>query len=246
MSLDELHSIVQLHYYAGRVIVAISGNFGTQTGTCPNVWPEVITVGATTNEDEWYSGSNWFSGLDFVAPGWGMYTALWESACTGTAGFIPQYGNGTSAAAPVVSGIASLLFARADKLGITLTPDMVYECLKESAEAVTSPTPAASYQGWGRVNALGALMALEELYYDCKADLTHTNDPGDWGYSVPDGVVDQADLDYFTYWHGQGNLAIADVASCSNCETLSCGNPNGIVNLDDYVMFLCWWNEGCP
>ena len=249
-AMDELHQLVQAHYYAGRVIVAISGNSQTTTNTCPNIWPEVVLVGASTNEDKVWFRSGIGTALDFVAPGVGMYTALWRSACTGQPGFTVQWSSGTSDAAPIVSGICSLLFARADKLGVTLTADMVYQLLKSGAEAITSPAPEPVYQGWGRVNAYNTIMELESTYYNCPADLTHGSMIGEWGYGVPDGTVDSHDLAYFSYWHGLGNTMIADIAGVcptqGDCESAGCATPKGVVDDDDLNAFMCIYNAGCP
>ncbi|MCA9287145.1 MAG: S8 family serine peptidase [Phycisphaerales bacterium] len=248
LSMDELHQVVQQLYYRGVVIVTIAGNADEEiTNACPALWPEVITVGATDNQDNRIIESRFGAALDFVAPGWGMYVAIWNNpACNGG---VAQYGRGTSAAAPIVAGIASLLFARADKLGIALTPDMVYECLRVGAEPIGLPVHN-NYHGWGRVNAYKSIMALEDMYYDCPADLTHGSTIGEWGYGVPDGTVDSQDLAYFSYWHGLGAVAIADIAgtcpTSADCETGGCSTPNGVVDPDDLTAYMCLYNAGCP
>ena len=235
-----------LYYYRNVFIVTISGNGGVNNN-CPNSWGFVVMVGATNNQDDLMTAGSWSSGtspnLDFVAPGWGMYVAQWGHLCDPNL----QFTNGTSLAAPVVSGIASLLYARADTLGIVLTPAMVYECLKQGAVPLgSSPYPNSSY-GWGRVNAYESLMKLEELYYSCAADLTHGNTPGVFGYGVPDGDVDADDYNYYLTQWAANNLAVADIASsCSSCGQPGCSTPDGSVTSADLFAYGCLYSAGCP
>ena len=95
--------------------------------------------------------------------------------------------------------------------------------------------------------ARGAAEKLEELRDDCNADLPHTDDPGDWGDGVPDGVVDADDLSYYIYWHALGNLDIADIAgTCTDCEQTTCHTPDNSVTADDLYAYICLWSAGCP
>jgi subtilisin family serine protease len=85
----------------GAVVVAAAGNNGTSGYFYPAAYPGVISVAASTDYDFRYSWSNYSAGwVTLAAPG-----------CTWTSKWKDTYGSfcGTSAAAPVVSGIAALV-----------------------------------------------------------------------------------------------------------------------------------------
>jgi subtilisin family serine protease len=244
----DLENMLWALHNRGVFIVTITGNdpSGSNQGVnlqCPNIWPYVVMVGATTNQDGWAVFSRRSPYIDFVAPGWGMYVAQWDHPCD----LGIQYSDGTSLAAPVVAGIASLLYARADQLGITLSSAMVYECLKEGAVRLGSPPYPNDEFGWGRVDAYESLMKLEELYYVCDADVTSGNTSGQFGYGVPDGDVDADDYGYFFQQWLLGNVAVADIASsCSACAQPGCSTSDGLVTGDDLVAYTCLYSAGCP
>ena len=88
----------------GAVVVAAAGNNGTSNYFFPAAYTGVISVAATTDMDLRYSWSNYSSSwVTLAAPG-----------CTWTSKLGSSYGSfcGTSAAAPLVSGIAALVESR--------------------------------------------------------------------------------------------------------------------------------------
>lgn len=105
--------------------------------------------------------SDWGPKTDVAAPGKGMYSlsARTTSAPGGTRSF-----GGTSAAAPVASGVAALIASQDD----TLTPEQIRQVLRMTASdpaAVPSDrgenTPGWDlYSGWGMVNAEAAVTAV--------------------------------------------------------------------------------------
>lgn len=106
--------------------------------------------------------------------------------------------------------------------------------------------------GWGRVNAYKSLLALERVYYPCDADITHTDDSGEYGFGVPDGKVDADDYAVFMWAYNNDNL-IADVTT-TGFTTPSGGGANGepdeIIDGDDLIYFLDFYsdcdNQDCP
>jgi thermitase len=127
----------------GGVVVAAAGNFGT-TETVQDD-PYILTVGATDPQDVIYSYSNRGNNLDLVAPGNNTTTLIGG-----------QYGagGGTSFAAPVVAGVAALMFS----INPSLTPAAVTDLLKQNADDL-GPAGWDTTYGSGRVNAARAVSA---------------------------------------------------------------------------------------
>lgn len=157
---------------SGVVVVAAAGNFGFdeayaraslggayrgQSLTDPGNAQAVITVGATHRADPHLFGVSYFSSRgptgdgrakpDLVAPG--------EKITSTVPGGRTATMDGTSMAAPHVSGVAALLLARHPEL--MGHPDRVKEILRRSA---TDLGREPSFQGCGLVDALRALQAV--------------------------------------------------------------------------------------
>lgn len=95
----------------GFVVVAAAGNSGSSLEPCaysPSRASKVISVGATTQSDRVAGFSNYGSCVDIFAPGVAIAGAVHDM----NAGFIVE--DGTSASAPIVSGIAAVLYSRED------------------------------------------------------------------------------------------------------------------------------------
>jgi len=128
----------------GGVVTVSSGNEGVFDGTPDN--PFVLTVGATDTSDSLASFSNTGSNIDLCAPGVDIFT-------TGVGGDYGS-GTGTSFSAPIVAGVAALVFSA----NPTLSGIQVQDILKQSADDLGAPGWDTSY-GWGRVNAYKAVQA---------------------------------------------------------------------------------------
>lgn len=98
-----LDTAVKNSIASGVTYSIAAGNSGAPAANySPARVPEALTVGATTNTDARASYSNYGSTVDLFAPG-SAITAGWNSSDTAT-----YTGNGTSFAAPHVSGAAAL------------------------------------------------------------------------------------------------------------------------------------------
>lgn len=125
-----LNDAIQYAYASGVVLVASSGNNGGDfTKISPAGLNQTISVGALTPDDEFASFSNWGYGLDVAAPG----VDVLSLRASGT----DMYGdgahivdgdyyraNGTSFAAPFISGLVGLMFS--------LDPQMPIEEVRQS------------------------------------------------------------------------------------------------------------------
>merc|ERR1719375_2557890 len=89
---------------AGITVVVAAGNEGMDAcGVTPAYLPEVITVGATAEDDSKPSFSNYGTCLDVFAPGDKIHSAWYAG--------IAKYArlSGTSFACPHVSGFAAMI-----------------------------------------------------------------------------------------------------------------------------------------
>jgi subtilisin family serine protease len=127
---------------AGVLIVASAGNSGNSNLQCPAAADHVIAVSATTNADALASFSSYGSFVDLAAPGVSIVNAIGTSSVAGS--FYTSW-SGTSFSAPIVSGVAGLVWS-AD---ITLTNAEVDQILRDTAENIGS----SLFFGDGRVNA---------------------------------------------------------------------------------------------
>ncbi len=172
--------------FRGIVLVTSSGNDNGNFAQIPASLPEWLSVAATNPIDQVKTtgdgfdypggayGSSYFEYLDVAAPGICIPTTDFTNTnpafpAVGGGGYID--GNyfsflGTSAAAPIVSGIAALVLEK----NSALTNEQVYDAIRYSCEKVggySYSNPTASGRclelGFGRVNACEALQTVDQL-----------------------------------------------------------------------------------
>jgi len=98
-----LRDVIQFAFESGVALIASAGNSSSPEIHYPSGLSQVISVAATNMDDELASFSNYGATIDLVAPGVNLLTTARNN----------QYRNisGTSAAAPVVSGVAGLILS---------------------------------------------------------------------------------------------------------------------------------------
>lgn len=152
----------------GVLIVAASGNDGTEiTDYGIAASDQVLTVAATGLDDEHPNFSNWGPGIDLAAPGADVLSL--RARRTDTVRGIPDVPytdgeayvgadkryyrvSGTSFAAPIVAGIASLVLSKRPEL----TVEQLETILVQSAEDIQTPG-RDNFSGAGLVDARAAL-----------------------------------------------------------------------------------------
>ena len=158
---------VDYAYGKGVVVVVAVGNEGIDAADYgPAALANVISVGASDLEDKRAGFSNWGK-VDLVAPGVEILSLRARRTdfvlvagvkdYEAGANFVgPQakyyHASGTSFAAPFVSGVASLLFAK----NPDLTAEQVIRIITQSARDIEAP-------GWDRVSGFGLLDARAAL-----------------------------------------------------------------------------------
>lgn len=150
-ALDALSVAVTNAVNAGVVFVAAAGNNGGAVNS-PGNCADAIPVGATDEKDRLASFSSKGAELNangVVAPGVNIITTdLGNSITPGNRG-----ANGTSFAAPIVSGLAALLLSRDN----SLTPAQVKTHIRNGAESIGE---IGNNQGAGRINVCRSLNSL--------------------------------------------------------------------------------------
>ncbi len=116
-----LKDVIHYAYSKGVFLVASAGNTGNDVLHYPSSFDEVLSVGAIDNYLNLAPFSSFGSNLDLVAPG--VYIL--------TTGLNKDYAkvSGTSASAPFVNGVATLILS----VQPTLTPEEVKQLLKSTA-----------------------------------------------------------------------------------------------------------------
>ena len=146
-------------YYQGITIICSSGNNGwTDSISFPSSLPHVISVNGSTWQDEQYQDGNCGPGLDLAAPG----DAVLVSKTTVDDGY--YFVDGTSFAAPIVSGIAALMKSVNPCLG----PPQIKDILISTADKITYSycNGHSTEFGYGKVNARKAVQAAMDLMTD--------------------------------------------------------------------------------
>lgn len=137
----------------GITLVAAAGNNDTDIPMYPASYDHVISVGATDDNDQKASFSNYGSTVDVMAPGVDIWSTL--------AGTQDAYGHlsGTSMACPLVAGLAGLM----SSYNAGYTPDSLENCIKSSAVNIDGLNSGyETMLGAGRIDAHSALLCMQE------------------------------------------------------------------------------------
>lgn len=133
------------------IVVASAGNWEEEVPMYPAAYEGVLAVGATNSNDQVWSGSNFGEFIDVMAPGVQMFST------TATFDDSYDYGNGTSYAAPVVSGFLGLILSQVDD------PDKAIEILKRGCMEIDIENPdKIGKMGAGRIDIDRTLKILIE------------------------------------------------------------------------------------
>ena len=140
----------------GALIVAAAGNSGSSTLDYPASLPNVVSVAAVTQTLARASFSNYGTGLSISAPGSQILTLC--PNCPPSIGPFHSL-DGTSLAAPFVSGVAALILANDP----SLTNVELWNVLNRTATPQGGSGYSTNY-GWGVVNAWNAINALNKPF----------------------------------------------------------------------------------
>lgn len=117
-----IDTLVTVLYDMGFVVVAAAGNSGSSLEPCaysPARAGKAITVGATDRNDKRAGFSNYGSCVDIFAPG----VDLTGASATMNTGYIVD--SGTSGSAPLVAGLAAVIYSREDYTSAEQVTDLL-------------------------------------------------------------------------------------------------------------------------
>ncbi|MHA2621240.1 MAG: S8 family serine peptidase [bacterium JZ-2024 1] len=153
-----LRDAVQVAYQSGKLVVAAAGNYSSATPAYPAAYPEVVAVAALNCCSQSNMGSakasfsNYGTWVDLSAPGSSLSTT--DFTRTGQNQYKLNSFSGTSAASPVVAGVAMLIFSEHPDW----TPDQVRTHLYLTARNIDAENPDYIGQlGAGIVDAQNAV-----------------------------------------------------------------------------------------
>lgn len=132
----------------GCLVVAAMGNDGTSIPVFPAAFPDVVAVGALNQSDKRPSWSNIGSHISLVAPGVDIFSTYWDNNY--------KCEDGTSMAAPHVSGVAALV----KSCDLSLTASEIAQILRDTSHRISdgsSGTVPNDYYGYGLVDACAAV-----------------------------------------------------------------------------------------
>ena len=213
----------------GTVVVFSAGNSDcdmSRDGIAS--WETTVSVAALDHFDRKETYSNFGQGMDVGGSSGGLLT----TDITGDPGYgnfdgDPDYAphfSGTSAAAPVVSGVLALMFeanpdltAADARTMLNVTADKVHP-----DEATYDASGWSPVYGYGRVNAAAAVIAVSNAAPDVPVILGPDGDPYEdrvilqWSAPTdPDGDA----LTYTVQWTAQAAVDAEDTASASDTGT---------------------------
>lgn len=145
-----LRDAIQRAIAAGVIFVTITHNYGAESITFPGSMPDAITVGATGRDDARCAFSDYGPQIDLVAPGNEIYT-------TGRFNRMEAW-EGTSFAAPQVSGVAALLCAIRPALNQFQVRALLCNGADDRVGGATDTQGFDDYYGEGRLNAMSSLL----------------------------------------------------------------------------------------
>ena len=168
----------------GGLFFMSAGNSGSyETHQAEGNWDEIIGVSATTSSDTRSSFSSYGNYVDISAPGTAVYT---------TSGSGYGSWSGTSFSSPLAASVAALLFSAYPAASNHEVEQAIFTGAKDLGE------PGYDiYYGHGRVDAQGAIEAMQDRPIDTTAPTVSINYPTENEKIAADKTIEVGAIDLF-------------------------------------------------
>jgi thermitase len=188
--------VIDNAYDNNIVIVAAAGNNSTDSKFYPAAYNNVISVASTYESDQRSYFSNYGNWITVSAPGSSIYSTIPKvgGALTDPSGYRSL--DGTSMAAPYVSGLAALILSNRNNLTSADVKSII-------ANNTDIPNENNIYFGSGRVNVLKAIQ--NDSYQNPNIIASITYPVGDNSYSQNINITGSATGDTYILYYGQGS-----------------------------------------
>jgi subtilisin family serine protease len=233
-----LEDALQYARSKGVVLCAATGNDGVANNNYPGSSPNVISVGASTSDDEVAFFSTYGEQMDVIAPGYSVLslraagTDMYGQHQEPNVHIIDEnyyVASGTSMACPHAAAVAT--FMRAVSPG--LKPEKVQEIMQNTAKDILDPYGDGQdlpgwdqYSGYGRINVRDALAAVPSV----RAMITSPANNGIISDDITiSGIADGDDFMDYILEYGQG-AAPSAWTTISNSTTPVTDDVLGIFN----------------
>ncbi|MBW6516706.1 MAG: S8 family serine peptidase, partial [Candidatus Cloacimonetes bacterium] len=145
----------------GGITIFSAGNSGSTGMRYPGCYEGAFSVAATNNQDQKSYYSTYDTWVDISAPGGETYQVTARGVLSTLNGNTYGYYQGTSMAAPHVSGVAALIISLAYRHGIILNNSQVKDILIDTTDDIYHLNPGyIGMLGSGRLNANAALLPI--------------------------------------------------------------------------------------
>ncbi|MBS1903167.1 MAG: S8 family serine peptidase [Bacteroidetes bacterium] len=175
-----MHDAISYATEHGVLVVASSGNEGSDARHYPSDFSECLSVGMTTQDNSGREvlspNSSYGEGMDLIAPG----TAILTTAADGSYQSI----SGTSFSAPATAAVAGLLLSHNPRLGVAA----IRSILESTTDKLSKSTYDHSHAN-GRVNAKRALAFVGSANIKIASPRTDDELQTDSSYSILGSAV---------------------------------------------------------
>lgn len=221
---------IEWAFSQGVVLVASSGNVGDTSTYFPASYPQVISVGSTSQAEARSSFSNYGSYLSLVAPGENIYSTAWVTNATPQSTYTLD--SGTSFSTPQVAAAAALLISRFP----SITPGQVKYVLEKSARDLGVAGRDDTF-GWGMLDMSAALVNANTILATLPA--ADSNEPNNGKSTAVPIVVnsvyagnfsDIADADYYKLtFTANSTFTLRMTSSASTPASVAVENSAGTI-----------------
>jgi len=210
----------------GCIVVAAGGNDGLNRKVYPAAYPNVIGVAALGKDGKILPLSNRGRHIALSAPGEDIIS-------TGLNGQY-AYASGTSAATPMVSALAALLFSEQPDLSSSLIQRLIFRSTKDLGVQGKD-----SVYGKGKIDAEAALGKRVKPFHDVAVRAIHI-EPMKFEKGKPTSII-AGIINAGTYKEEKCDIVLYEIVGEKKKEI---GRKKGVVVLDKLKLSFDWKPEG--